>query len=74
MDADLERYLEAGIGRVQDEPACCFSKCGFGKKISGAARETEALVSDLMVDQPLLWLLVSFFLGLLLGKQLFRGN
>ena len=74
MEADLERYLEAGVGRVQDEPACCFSKCEFGKKISGAARETEALVSDLMVDQPLLWLLVSFFLGLLLGKRLFRGN
>ncbi|MFT8807440.1 hypothetical protein [Gluconobacter sp.] len=74
MEADLEHYLEPGVGLLQDNASGCAWKNAAGKKISCAARETEALVSDLMVDQPLLWLLVSFSVGILLGKRLFRGN
>ncbi|MBS1102250.1 hypothetical protein JK202_04345 [Gluconobacter sp. Dm-62] len=74
MDADLECYLDAEVGRLQDNAGCCFWKSALKKKISCAARETDALVSDLMVDQPLFWLLSSFFVGILLGKRLFRKN
>lgn len=74
MDGDLEHSLEAGIGRLQDDASACPWMRGFGKKVSSAGRETEALVSDLMVDQPLFWLLVSFFAGMLLGRGLFRKN
>ncbi|MBF0863228.1 MAG: hypothetical protein ABF932_03650 [Gluconobacter potus] len=74
MDADLEQYLEAGLGRLQDDASACPWMNGLEKKVSSAARETEALVSDLMVDQPLFWLLTSFFIGILLGKGLFRKS
>lgn len=74
MDADLERYLEAGVGRLQDDASGVSWTNTLGKKIASAARETDALVSDLMVDQPLFWLASSFFVGILLGKRLFWKN
>lgn len=74
MDGDLEHFLEAGVGRLQDDASTCFWMQDLGKKVSSGGRETEALVSDLMVDQPLFWLLVSFSIGILLGRGLFRKN
>ncbi|GBR68205.1 hypothetical protein [Gluconobacter kanchanaburiensis] len=74
MDADLAPYLDPHVQRLQDTEGCCMTGQNARKKISHAARETDALVSDLMVDQPLLWLGIAFLGGLFFGKRLFRGN
>jgi len=66
MSADLERLREGAD--------TCPCRSGLAAKFSRVARETEALVSDLMVDQPLLWLLTASFIGFLLGKRLLGKN
>lgn len=71
MDADLAPYLEPRVQRLQDTGECCVTGQGARKKISCAARETDALISDLMVDQPFLWLGGAFLSGLFLGRRLF---
>lgn len=66
MSADLER-LQGGADT-------CPCGSGMAAKLSRVVRETEALVSDLMVDQPLFWLLAASFIGFFLGKRLLRRN
>lgn len=58
------------------QPGMIESSCksALVTKISRVTKETEALVSDLMVDQPLFWLLAASFIGFFLGKRLLRRN
>ena len=74
MDADLASYLDESVPSLQDGAGRVVDCSRAKKNICSFLKESRAVVADLMVDQPLLWLLVSFFLGLLLGKRLFRGN
>lgn len=66
--------MGASLERLQEDADGCSGKGILGTKLSRATRETEALVSDLMVDQPLFWLLAASFVGFLLGKRLVRKN
>lgn len=71
MEADLESYLEEGVERLQDRAGQCPCLETMRKRLCVCAKESEALLSDLMVDQPLLWLSIAFSVGLLFGKTVF---
>ena len=74
MDADLASYLDKAVPSLQ-EGAEHFVDCDRVKKnICTVARESRAVVADLMVDQPLFLLSSAFVSGLLLGRTLFSGK
>ncbi|MBS1053082.1 hypothetical protein [Gluconobacter kondonii] len=66
--------MDAGLEHLQEDADGCPKKSFLGTKCSRAVRETEALLSDLMVDQPLFWLLTASLVGFLLGKRLLGKN
>ncbi|WP_040509263.1 hypothetical protein [Gluconobacter morbifer] len=74
MNADLEGYLEEGVGRLQDGAGCSFSRCRFQEKICDLSKESRDLASDLWVDQPFLWLSVAFAAGAFLSRYILTGR
>ena len=66
--------MDAGLEHLQEDADGCLQKSFLGTKCLRAVRETEAFLSDLMVDQPLFWLLTASLVGFLLGKRLLGKN